>query len=543
VNEDASVGDRGIDARLAKIVDRMLAPVVVVATDGRITYVNDSAAEVAERPVAWLVGRQVLDLVHPADRPKARRRLLAVASGQRHTRVASYRFRCSPSQEWKEVESYATNLVDEPGINGIVIAGRDVTDERRYQRRLRDAAYRDPLTGLPNNRDLHERLDRLLADSAPLAAGFVGLDRFNLINDSLGHANGDAVLDAVANRIGQSMPPACVTFRFNGDVFAVVAPGEAAEGARELLWSAVKRVGEPLFLGGHELRLSASGGLVYRDGSSTTDSLLRNADLALNTARARGGGRVELYEPSMGRAAVARLELEANLRLALSQSQFSLVFQPIVDIASGDPIWSEALLRWHDGPESISPSVFVPVAEETGLIVPIGDWVIDRAARLAARARGQSVHVNLSGRQLESPGLSNRIARLVSSHGLPAAALAFEVTETVLIEEFEYATGVLRSIRELGHRVGLDDFGTGYSSLSYLRRLPIDFLKVDRSLVAEVDSDAQARAIAGAIVTMGGALGLDVIAEGVETVAEARALEELGCRYGQGYLFARPAEL
>lgn len=540
---EASARGSGIEARLAKIVDRMLAPVVVVEADGRITYVNESAADLADRPTGWLLGRQLLDFVHPADRRRARRRLAAVVSGQQPTTMAIYRLRSSPNQEWKEVESYATNLLDEPGVNGIVIAGRDVTHERSYQRRLRDAAYRDPLTGLPNRRELHELLDRLLADGAPLAAGFVGLDRFKLINDSLGHANGDAVLQAVANRIAQSMPPVCVTFRFNGDVFGVVAPGEASDAALELLWSAVKRIGEPLFLGGHELRLSASGGLVYRDGSSTTDSLLRDADLALHSARTRGGGRVEQYEPSMGRAAVARLELEANLRLALARSQFSLVFQPIVEVASRRAVWSEALLRWHDGAESIPPSVFIPVAEETGLIVPIGDWVSERALRLAPGAPGQRVHVNLSGRQLASQGLTNRIARLVSSQGLPPSALAFEVTETVLIEQFEYATAVLRSIRDLGHEVGLDDFGTGYSSLSYLRRLPIDFLKVDRSLVADVDSDAQARAIAGAIVTMGGALGLDVIAEGVETAAEARTLEELGYEYGQGYLFGRPAEV
>lgn len=535
--------DLGVDPGIRAIIDHLPALVIVVAADGRITYVNQVAADTVGRPASWLSGRKLLDFIHPADRPKARRRLQTIASRRRHPRMATYRVRASSSQEWRELECFATNLLDQPNVNGMLIAARDVTDERAYQRQLHDAAHRDPLTALPNRRELHAFLDRTLKAKAPCALGFVGLDRFKLINDSLGHSTGDAVLVAAANRITQSLPPGGAAFRFNGDVFAVVALSTDPSVARDLLWRVVERVSEPLFLDGHELRLSASAGIVYRDESSTTELLLRNAALALHGAKVGGRGRVEQYEPEMSRAATARLELEANLRTALSRSEFSLALQPIVETASGRAVGAEALLRWHNGTADVPPATLVRVAEESGLIIPLGNWIIDHAASQVSRAPRRYLQVNLSGRQLATPSLRHRIARVISSHGLSPADLGFEVTESVLIEQFEHARSVLDAIRELGCRVGLDDFGTGYSSLSYLRRLPLDFLKVDRSLVADVQSDAQARTIVGAIVTMARALGMDVIAEGVSDEAQAVVLEDLGCEYAQGFYYGRPADV
>lgn len=540
MGDDTVMSDSDTEDRFAKVVDHLLAPVVVVAADGTITYANEAFADAAGRPVPCLLGRNLLDLVYIGDRRRARRRLASVASGRRQTQVTTYRIQAVPDRECRIFECYATNLLGDPGVRGILLAGRDITEERNYQRHLRDVAYKDPLTSLPNRLEVHELLDRLLIAGTTAAVGFVGLDRFKLINDSLGHTTGDAVLQIAANRIVQSLPRSCVAARFNGDVFAVVAPEEAFTEARAMLWRTVERIGEPLFLAGHEMRLTASAGVVYGTESSTTESLLRDAGLALHLAKTRGGGRVEQFEPSMREAAIARLELEANLRFALSQSQFSLALQPIVELASAKPVRAEALLRWPDGPGSVPPARLISVAEETGLIIPLGDWIIDRAAQLVSHAPGERVVINLSGRQLASPGLADRIARTMHAHRLAPGSLGFEVTETLLIEEFDYAAAVLRSIRDLGCQVGLDDFGTGYSSLSYLRRLPIDFLKVDSSLTADVHRDAQARAIVGAIIAMADALGLEVIAEGIESRPQAQTLGELGCTHGQGFLFGPP---
>jgi EAL domain-containing protein (putative c-di-GMP-specific phosphodiesterase class I) len=302
-------------------------------------------------------------------------------------------------------------------------------------------------------------------------------------------------------------------------------------------------VGEPLFVAGHELRLSSSAGIASKDESATAESLLRDAGLALHRATAYGGGRVELFETDMRNAAIARLELEANLRRGLARSEFALAIQPVVRLSDSAPVHAEALVRWHLDDRVILPDQFIRVAEETGLIVPLGDWIIDRAAQLARSAPGGHVIVNLSARQLSSPGLAERIARVLAVRRLPASSLGFEITETLLIEHFDYTVEVLRAIRQLGCRVGLDDFGTGYSSLSYLRRLPIDFLKIDGSFIADIDSDPQANAIVGAIITMADALALEVVAEGVEREAQAHSLRELGCGLAQGYLFGKPVEM
>jgi EAL domain-containing protein (putative c-di-GMP-specific phosphodiesterase class I) len=329
--------------------------------------------------------------------------------------------------------------------------------------------------------------------------------------------------------------------RFATDVFVLLLNGATEQEGRALSWRTVERVGEPLFIAGHELRLSLSVGVAQRDSTASAESLLRDAGLALHRAKGAGGGRVESFAIEMRNEAIGRLEMEANIRRAIAQSEFSLALQPIVRLCDAAPVRAEALLRWNRAGVELEPCQFIPVAEETGLIVPLGDWVIDRAAQLASRLADGPVMVNLSARQLSSPGLPERIARVLAARRVPASSIGFEVTETLLIEHFDFAVQVLTSIRSLGCKVGLDDFGTGYSSLGYLRRLPIDCLKIDGSLSVDIDSDHQARAIVGAIITMADALSLEVIAEGVETESQASTLRDLGCAFAQGYHFGRPA--
>jgi diguanylate cyclase (GGDEF)-like protein/PAS domain S-box-containing protein len=524
--------------------DRLLAPIVVVAPDSRLLYANPAAAHAIGQEPERLIGRRMLALVHPEDRPRIRRELRQVASGSPSGGFTTYRLRADPAGDWRIFESIADNLIDDPNVGGILVSSRDVTDQRAHERELCEAAYRDPLTGLPNRAKISEELRELMDDGSALAVALLGIDRFNLINDSLGHTTGDVVLQAVSARVRSSVPASSVVGRFGGDLIIVLIVGPAADEARSILWRTVGRVDEPLFIAGHELRLSASAGIARKDVSATADSLLRDAGLALRRANAYGGGRVELFETDMRNSAIARLELEANLRRGLARSEFTLALQPVVRLSdTTTPVHAEALVRWHVEDRVIPPNEFIPVAEETGLIVPLGDWIIDRAAQLAGRAPGGHVMVNLSARQLASPGLPERIARVLATRRLPASSLGFEITETLLIEHFDYTVDVLRAIRQLGCRIGLDDFGTGYSSLSYLRRLPIDFLKIDGSFIGDIDSDPQANAIVGAIITMADALALEVVAEGVEREAQADSLRDLGCGLAQGYLFGKPVEL
>ncbi|MEY2451941.1 MAG: hypothetical protein QOD92_1515 [Acidimicrobiaceae bacterium] len=528
---------------MGTVSDRILAPVAVIAADSTLLYVNPAAARAVGHEPGWLLGRRMIDLVHPDDRSRVSRELGQVASGRPSAGVTTFRLRADGARDWRVFESIADNLFDDPTVAGILISARDITEQRARERDLYEAAFRDALTGMPNRAKVFNDLDVRMGRAAPLTVAMIGLDRFKLINDSLGHAVGDDVLRAVSSRLSTSLPDVALVGRLHSDVFAILLEGVHEIESHALMWRLVERIGEPLFIAGRELRLMSSVGIAYKDPTATADSLLHEAGLALHQSKAAGGGRVEVFETSMRDAAVARLELEANLRAAITQRELSMALQPIVRLSDETPVGAEALVRWHtaDG-TSIAPDTFIPVAEETGLIVPLGDWTIERAAQLALGAPGGRVSINLSARHLASPGLAERITRVLTSQRLPASAIAFEITETLLIEQFDYAVNVLHTIRELGCRVGLDDFGTGYSSLSYLRRLPIDFVKIDGSLIADIDTDHQSRAIVEATMTMADALTLHAIAEGVETQGQAEALRAIGCQLAQGYLFGSPAE-
>lgn len=531
----------GDDAIEAVVADRLIGPVAVIAADSTLQYINPAGAMALGQDRRWLLGRRMLDLVHPGDRRRLDGELRQVVSGRPSAGTTRYRLRANAALEWRTFESTVDNLLDDERVAGILVSSRDITDEVAREAALIDAAYTDPLTRLPNRKAIEEALHSLAADeSEPLAVGFIGIDRLDLVRQSLGHTTVDAVVRAVSERSRASVPPSVLVGQFSNDTLAVVLTGSAADDAVDVFWRIVNRIAEPLFVGGHELRLSASVGLVLRDASTTADLLLHDAARALHHAITNGGGRVALFDPSLRRAANARLELEADLRHAVANDELWIALQPIVELPHATPVRAEALLRWDRAGTAVPPQDFIRVAEESGLIVPLGDRTIDRAARLSTSAPGGQILVNLSPRQLASPGLVERIARIVSARQVPPAALGFEVTETLLIENFDYAADVMCRIRGLGCPVGLDDFGTGYSSLSYLRRLPLDFIKIDGTLTAGIDTDREARSIVGAIITMADALDLDVIAEGVETPAQAATLADLGCPHAQGYLFGRP---
>jgi diguanylate cyclase (GGDEF)-like protein/PAS domain S-box-containing protein len=406
----------------------------------------------------------------------------------------------------------------------------------------------DPLTGLPNRQLFADRLALTLARARrggpPPAVLIADLDQFKLINDSLGHHAGDELLKAVAPRLAAAVRDTDTVARFGGDEFVVLCDSAASEQqALELAQRLAAVFDEPLEMPGGPVYVSASFGVAYASHDSDPDDLLRDADAALYRAKARGRGRCELFDAPMRAQALARLEIETGLRVAVRGDQLTLHYQPVVDLGTGETLALEALMRWrHPVRGPVSPGEFIPVAEETGLIVPLGRWALDESCAYAASLGpdGPPVSVNLSARQLANPTIVEDVASALEGSGLPPERLWLELTETALFEEADAPLPVLHELKELGVRLVLDDFGTGYSSLAYLQRFPLDALKIDRAFVAEMTQDPRAAALVEAIATMARSLGLTVVPEGIETEAQREALLALGCRYGQGFLFGRP---
>jgi diguanylate cyclase (GGDEF)-like protein len=379
---------------------------------------------------------------------------------------------------------------------------------------------------------------------------FLDLDNFKTVNDSLGHSTGDQLLVGIAGRVNDCVRTGDTVARLGGDEFAILLEdvrheGEAAEVAERI--AAALRA--PFHLDGKDVLVTTSVGIALSAaGTQGADELLRNADVAMYTAKERGKGRHVAFEPDMHAAILRRLELEADLRRALEREEFLVNYQPLMDLRSGRLTGVEALVRWqHPQRGLISPVEFVPIAEETGLIVPLGRWVLQQACRdvrqwqvrLPERAP-RTVSVNLSARQLQEPGLVQDVAAALRDSGLAPQSLQLEITESVLMHDAAAAVGWLQELKTLGVQLAIDDFGTGYSSLSYLRQFPVDTLKIDKSFVDGVDREAERATLASAIIDLGRTLGLKTVAEGIEQPTQLAELTSLGCDVGQGYHFARP---
>ncbi len=418
----------------------------------------------------------------------------------------------------------------------------------------RRMALQDPLTGLPNRAQLVElitaALGRARAGGTLVALLMVDLDQFKMINDSLGHQAGDELLLGIAPRLRDAVGEHATIARLGGDEFGVLC--EQLESEADALDAAKRLAGawaRPFALGVDEVFVSGCVGVAVsgsRDANAST--MLREADAAMYRAKEQGRGRFELFDEVMRARALDRLRMESDLRRALDQDDLDLAYQPIFDVDTGRPVAVEALLRWsHPTRGPVSPAEFIPVAEDSGLIVPIGRWVLQRAcAQVAAWRRRLPADtplrlcVNLSARHVARPEVVSDVALALRTSGLPAESLALEITESVLMEEGEVAQAALGDLRELGVSLYLDDFGTGYSSLGYLRRFPLDALKIDRSFVEGITESAEALELVGAIIAMARGLGLLVVAEGVETSAQLAHLKRLGCPRAQGYHLALP---
>lgn len=422
---------------------------------------------------------------------------------------------------------------------------------RALQHAVQDASFlasHDAMTGLPNRTLFQDRLRQALAQSRRLAGETavlcVDLDRFKDVNDTLGHAAGDQLLRRVAGRLRSCLRETDTLARLGGDEFAIIQSGPAQqEAAAVVAQRIVQRLAEPFNLNGHEAIIGCSVGIALATGtpSDNPEAVLRSADLALYRAKEEGRGTFCFFEEEMNVRLNARKRLESDLRRALAEEQFQLHYQPQIDLASGRLVGVEALLRWyHPERGQILPGDFIPVAEDTGLIAPLGEWVLQTACRQATRWPGMKMAVNLSPVQFRMPGLEISVARVLTETGMPGERLELEITESVLLHDTEATITTLRALKSLGVSVAMDDFGTGYSSLGYLRRFPFDKIKIDRSFVCDVAEGGDATAIVRAVVRLGRSLGIRTNAEGVETGPQAQFLSAEGCDEVQGYHFGRP---
>jgi diguanylate cyclase (GGDEF)-like protein len=451
----------------------------------------------------------------------------------------------------RRFEMTASDLLDDPTVRGLVLNYSDITERAQYEERLAQQAFHDPLTGLPNRALFQDRLEQALRQRGrTVGLLFIDLDHFKVVNDSLGHDAGDQLLCDVAERLADCLRDGDTLARLGGDEFTVLLPNIAGpQDALAVAHRIESRLKPPFDLPGQSVFVSASIGVATGVAlEDRSEALLRDADAAMYEAKARGRARHAMFDIAMHTRAVTRLAIETDLRRAIDNHQLELHYQPIKWLKGDQIVGVEALLRWRrpDG-TLIPPGDFVPVAEETGLIRPIGRWVLHEACRQLASWRSElpqaanlSVSVNVSARQLQNASLVEDVEAALAESGLDPGSLILELTESAVVENLEGAAATLQQLKWMSVQLAMDDFGTGYSSLSSLSQMPLDILKIDQSFVARLDHDADGRAVVYAIISLATALGVRVTGEGVETSAQLSTLIELDCDHGQGFLLGRP---
>lgn len=520
------------------VVETMRDAVLVADAHGHVVDLNPAAVGLLGRRAGELLGRPVAgllsDLAHPIGFPDP----------------GVYDLQFNASERQRDMELAVTPLEDARGATaGRVLVFRDVTERRELERELRRLAYTDRLTGLPNRALFHDRLERALAmakrHDTPVAVLFLDLDRFKIINDSLGHEIGDEVLVAVAQRLRRSLRAEDTLARLGGDEFAILLPEIANRGDIHLVTDkCLSALSGPELIGGHELTVNASIGVAIspQDGADV-QHLLRSADAAMYRAKARGGGRAETFTHLLEQEVTRRQQIEVELRRGLRTGQLRVLFQPYRELVTGRLVGFEALVRWdHPKRGTLLPDNFLPLAEETGLIDAVDRWVLGEACRQARQWPAPLlVSVNVSAGRLRRGDLHRDTAAILAETGLSPSRLVLELSERILFDEVPDAFGSLADVTSAGVGLALDDFGAGYTSLEQLRRLPISQVKIDRSLVAPVDRSEDDASIVAAVIQFAHALGLSVTAEGIERSGQLERLIDLGCDCGQGFLFSAPA--
>ena len=544
------------DRQFDQLADRTSDVVLLCDASGLISYASKAVAHYGYTP-EQVAGARLPGLVHPDDLGTVVRTVAAVrADPAGSTGLVACRVRSSDGT-WRHVQATVSRYAEAGRPGRLLVTARDMSDQVALQRQVTHLTFHDGLTGLPNRSYLEERAKDLLADdrgdpavaeligAERIGAIFVDLDGFTAINDSVGHGAGDLLLAQAGRRLRGLVPAHDTVARWGGDEFAVLI--DSATSPQEIVDIADRLAGaiaaEPFQIAGRDVSITASVGVAFADPELPAH-LLRNADLAMARAKDAGGGRVEVFAAHMHADVIRRLELATDLRAAIEAGSLGIEYQPVVELATSRVTSVEALVRWSRGGQNLEPAEFLGIAEDSGLIVPLGSWVLTQACRQVAHWRQSGwqvgLSVNFSLRQVSSAGFAETVLTTLDDTGLQRSALTIEVTERVLIEIDSSIMDGLARLRQLGVRLAIDDFGTGYASLAYLRQLPVDIIKIDPSFVAGLGTDGTLAMLTRTIVQVGHDLGIEIVAEGIERPEQLELLRAMGCGLGQGYLVARP---
>ena len=541
---------RQSEARFRSLIQNSSSIVTVVDMKGVIRYQSATVETLLGYGQNDLISTAFVDLVHPEDYNRAADLIARSSSDPVAKHSIDCRLRMS-NGAWMLSEVIAQNLVEDPNIQGIVLTASDIGQRKALEEKLIRQALHDPLTGLPNRLLFKERLEHAVVQRSKPgvchAVFFLDVDDFKIVNDSMGHLAGDEFLIKVAQRLNANARVGDTVSRFGGDEFALLLENitkiDATKSAKRILES----MKDPFLIGDRAVQASLSIGIVYGEGESiNVIDLLRDADTAMYIAKARGKGRFEVFLPTMHEVAVGRMDIESEMRVGLDEGQFAVFYQPVISFASKEIAGFEALLRWnHPQRGLLLPASFLEIAEETGLILTLGQYVLTQACNQAAEWQRQhptnpplTMAVNLSAVELAQPLLLERVSAALVESGLPAESLILEFTETILLPRTAALLKELVGLRSLGVKLAIDDFGTGYASLTYLHEFPVDIVKIDKSFVDGITEGPSGAAFSDAIVTLARDLGLSTMAEGVESSDQVERLNELGCNYWQGFLFS-----
>ncbi|QNN52152.1 putative bifunctional diguanylate cyclase/phosphodiesterase [Nocardioides mesophilus] len=537
------------EQRLLSLVRNSADLILVLDHDSSVSFASPSSATVLGWEPERLLGRRLVDMLPSEDAATLARHLVTQREGDHDLQVRLGH----ADGRTLVLEGSLTNLADDPSVRGWVLTLRDVTDRQSLQEQLAQQAFHDQLTGLANRQLLTDRLGHALARQVrraePLSVLVCDLDDFKHLNDSRGHSAGDQLLVEVGVRLLRALRPGDTAARLGGDEFAVLLEGSDAAQAEKVARRVQELLSEPFLVEGASLSLRASIGIAEAaPGTSTGDEVLRNADVAMYWAKDRGKSTVAVYESGLHALALEKMAIRGELQVAIREQQFVLHYQPTVNLATETITGFEALVRWqHPLRGLLPPATFIPIAEQSGLIVPLGEWVLREACHAAVTMQTPVQHptiaVNIAAQQVVQNDFVDLVIDALEDAGLEPQQLTLEITESMLLDDMAGAIERLAALRSIGVHVAIDDFGTGYSSLSYLSRLPVDILKVDKSFVDEVCSGSHGASVTEAIIAMGRTMRLTTVAEGVELPEQAAWLQGAACTMGQGYLWSQPVEL